>query len=70
MNRPVTSGRRGSDASLRKLFSPWKNVSDIVQKTGPLSEKSSPLVVSQAGYWPAYELYIITGEPRNQLILS
>jgi len=39
---------------------PWKNVLDIVQnywaelkKFGPLSEKSSPHLMSQAGYGPA-----------------
>jgi len=39
---------------LEKFVGHSLKILDIVQKNWPLSENSSPLVVSQAGYGPAY----------------
>jgi len=53
-------GGAGGEALPRKFSPPWKNVLDIIKNIrhsskilGPLSENSSPLLVSQAGYGPA-----------------
>jgi len=54
-------GAGGAKPPYKIFRSPWKNVLIIGQnywtkfkKFGPLSEKSSPPVVSQAGYRPGY----------------
>ena len=47
--RPVT---KGGEAPKKIFAPPWKNVLDIVKKSGPLSENSLPLLVSQACYGP------------------
>jgi len=61
LTRPVTRGGRRPP---RKLFAPLGKcvghglkLLDIVQKIGPLSENSSPLLVSQAGNGPAFNHY-------------
>jgi len=55
-NRPVT---KGGDARIENFSPPLEKcigyslkILDITQKFGPLSEKSSPFLVSQAGYGP------------------
>jgi len=61
--RPVTRGDAGEAKPLENFSPPWKNVLGIVQncwmgiveKVGPLSQNSSPPLVSQAGYGPRGE---------------
>jgi len=55
-NRAKQARNRGGEAPLENVSPPWKNVLDTVsnhwtqfKKFGPLSENSSPLLVSQAG---------------------
>jgi len=57
--RAVTRGWRGGKIPLQNCSPPWSNVLGTVEnyrtwfkKVGPLSENSSPPLVSQAGYGP------------------
>jgi len=53
-SRPIT---RGWANPLKISFAPPENVLDIVKKFGPLSENSSPTLVSQAGYGPGFKIF-------------
>ena len=61
INRPVTRGK-GGEAPPRKIFAHLEKcvgyslkTVDKFKKFGPLSENSSTLLVSQAGYGPAHK---------------